>query len=260
MEDLQVMSAERFRAERNLDLRLRHEVTRIDPAARKVFGTNPEGDFALGYDKLILCTGALVWVPPIPGLAELWGRGAYPLKTLEDGRVIKAAMGAKSPKRVVVIGAGYIGLEATENFADMGAKVTVVEALPEILPWLPEAMRARLVLGEAAVHGVEVLVGTRVEALRRAGEAIRVETSGQSLEADLVLVATGVRPESELAAAAGLKVGAAGAIAVNDCLQTSEEHIYAAGDCADARHALTGQSVWFPLALRANRSGKLDGA
>ncbi|WP_170265529.1 FAD-dependent oxidoreductase [Thiohalocapsa marina] len=259
MEDLQVMSAERFRAERNLDLRLGHEVTRIDPAARKVFGTNAEGAFALGYDKLILCTGARVWAPPIPRLAEFWGHGAYALKTLEDGRVIKAAMGAKPPKRVVVIGAGYIGLEATENFAEMGAKVTVVEALPQILPWLPESQRERLVQGEAAAHGVEMLVGTRVEALKRAGEAIRIETSGRTLEADLVLVATGVRPEAELAAAAGLKRGAAGAIAVNDYLQTSDEHIYAAGDCADARHALTGQSVWFPLALRANRSGKLAG-
>ncbi|UHD17651.1 FAD-dependent oxidoreductase [Thiocapsa bogorovii] len=104
-----------------------------------------------------------------------------------------------------------------------------------------------------------MLPGTRVEAIERTGSGIAVETSEARLEADLLLVATGVRPESELAAAAGLALGAAGAIAVDAYLRTSDEHIYAAGDCADAIHAITGESVWFPLALRANRAGKLAG-
>lgn len=160
--------------------------------------------------------------------------------------------------RVVVIGVGYIGLEATENFREMGTAVTVVEALPEILPWLPETLRARVV-DEAKAHGVEMLVGTRVEAIERTGSCTAVETSDATLEADLVLVATGVRPESELASAAGLALGAAGSIAVDDYLRTSDEHIYAAGDCVDASHAITSESVWFPLALRGNRAGKLAG-
>ncbi|CRI63307.1 putative Coenzyme A disulfide reductase [Thiocapsa sp. KS1] len=258
MDDLLVISAQRFREERNIDVRLGHEVLRIDPSRREVGGRNAEGDFVLGYDKLIICTGARVWAPPIKGLDALWGQGAYPLKTIDDGRTIKAAMAADPPKRVVVIGAGYIGLEATENFREMGAEVTVVEALPEILPWLPETLRVR-VLEEANARGVEMLPGTRVEAIERVGSGIAVETSGARLEADLVLVATGVRPEAELAAAAGLALGAAGAIAVDAYLRTSDEHIYAAGDCADAIHAITRESVWFPLALRANRAGKLAG-
>ncbi|NCA68902.1 MAG: hypothetical protein EOM91_02140 [Sphingobacteriia bacterium] len=258
MEDLQVISAERFREERKIDVRLWHEVERIDRDAREVSGRSRDGAFALGYDKLIICTGARVWTPPITGLETLWWRGAYPLKTLEDGRLIKAALTANPPRHVVVIGAGYIGLEATENFAEMGAAVTVVEALPEILPWLPAAQRARL-MDEAAAHGVEMLVGTRVESLARVGETIQVTTSQRLLEADLVLVATGVRPESGLAEAAGLRLGAAGAIALDASLRTSDPHILAAGDCADAIHAITGASVWVPLALRANRAGKLAG-
>jgi CoA-dependent NAD(P)H sulfur oxidoreductase len=258
MDDLLVISAQRFRDERNIDVRIGHEVLKIDPSRREVGGRNAEGDFVLGYDKLIICTGARVSAPPIKGLDFLWGQGAYPLKTIDDGRTIKAAMAAHPPKRVVVIGAGYIGLEATENFREMGAEVTVVEALPEILPWLPETLRTRVV-DEARANGVEILTGTRVEAIERTGAAISVKTAQSTLEADLVLVATGVRPESELAAAAGLTLGAAGAIAVDEYLRTSDEHIYAAGDCADAIHAITGESVWFPLALRANRAGKLAG-
>ncbi|TVQ86004.1 MAG: hypothetical protein EA400_14100 [Chromatiaceae bacterium] len=258
MEDLQIISAQRFREERNLDVRLGHEVLAIEPAARRVRGRHADGDFVIDYDKLVICTGARVATPPIAGLADLWGRGAYPLKTLADGRTIKASLQANPPQRTLVIGAGYIGLEAVENLREMGCAVTVVEALPEILPWLPATQRQR-VLDEAERHGVELLTNTRVEALERSGDAILVRTSAAVLETDLVLVATGVRPESELAAAAGLALGANGAIAVDRYLRTSDEHIYAAGDCADATHAVTGASVWFPLALRANRAGKLAG-
>ncbi|MBW2732594.1 MAG: FAD-dependent oxidoreductase, partial [Deltaproteobacteria bacterium] len=113
MEDLQIISAQRFREERGLDLRLGHEVTELLPAEKKVRGEGPEGPFEVGYDKLVIATGARVAAPPIPGLKELWGQGAYPLKTLEDGRALKGALEAKKPAHAVVIGAGYIGLEAT---------------------------------------------------------------------------------------------------------------------------------------------------
>lgn len=259
MDDLLVVSAERFRNERRIDVRLGHEVLAIDRAAHQVRGRNADGGFTLDYDRLVICTGARVWAPPIKGLDDLWGRGAWPLKTIADGRAIKAAMADAPPRRVVVIGAGYIGLEAVENFQEMGCAVTVIEALPVLVPWLPEPMRERL-LEEATAHGVTLWLDTRVEALQRNGDGIRVTTSdGRVLDTDLVLVATGVRPVAELAAAAGLALGAAGAIAVDAQLRTSDPDVYAAGDCADARHAITGESVWFPLALRANRAGKYIG-
>ena len=258
MEDLQIISAQRFREERGIDLRTGHEVERIDPAAKTVTGCVGDEGFQIAYDKLIIATGARVWTPPIPGLEALWGRGAYALKTLDDGRVIKAALERRPPKRVVVIGAGYIGLEATENLREMGAEVMVVEALPQIVPFLPAELSAR-VEQEAEKHGVTMLKGTRVEGLAAKGETIEVATAAGTLVADLVLVATGVRPEATLAKAAGLELGAAGSIAVDELLQTSAPDIYAAGDCADATHGVTGRSVWFPLALRANRAGKLAG-
>jgi NADPH-dependent 2,4-dienoyl-CoA reductase/sulfur reductase-like enzyme len=258
MEDLCIIPAERFRTERGIDVRLGHEVTALDPAGHGVRGQGPDGPFELRYDRLVIATGARASRPPIPGLEALWGDGAYPLKTLEDGRVLKAAL-ARRPRSAVVIGGGYIGLETTENLREQGLGVTVVEALPHILPFLPGELRDK-VYAEARAHGVAVHLETRVEGLERdPGGMIRLQSSAGDLKADVVLVSTGVRPVSGLAAEAGIALGAAGSIAVNERLETSAADIYAAGDCADARHGLTGRSVWIPLALRANRAGKLAG-
>ncbi|MGF1614504.1 MAG: FAD-dependent oxidoreductase [Gammaproteobacteria bacterium] len=259
MEDLQAVTVEEFRGKRNIDLRLQHQAERIDPAAHTVFGTSPSGPFELQYDRLLIATGARVSRPPIPGLDELWEQGAYALKTLQDGRLLKTAL-RQDPKSVIVVGGGYIGLEAAEGFHQQGLRVTIVEALPHILPFLPDTLRAR-VYAEAKAKDVALHVGTRVERLQRvAGGAIAVDTdSAGKLEADLVLIATGVRPNSEMAAEAGLKLGAAGSIGVDEYLFTSAPDILSAGDCADATHGISRQSVWIPLALRANRAGKLAG-
>ena len=260
MDDLQIISAARFREERGLDLRLGHEVQAIDPAAHQVSGQGPEGPFELSYDKLLIATGARLIRPPIAGLDELWNDGAYALKTLQDGRELKAGL-AHQPGSAVVIGGGYIGLEATEGLRERGMQVTIVEALPELLTFLPRAQR-ELVYREAAENGVTLHRDTRVQSLARhaaTGRIVVQTSSAGELQTDLVLVATGVRPNAELAARAGLELGAAGSIAVNEQLQTSDPDIFAAGDCADAIHGLTDKSVWFPLALRANRAGKLAG-
>ena len=258
VEDLSIISAEQFRRDRKLDLRLGHLVEVIDAEAHKVSGTCAEGAFELTFDKLMIATGATAIRPPIEGLEALWGEGAYTLKTLQDGRDMKAAL-ARKPKSAAVIGGGYIGLEATENLRELGLQVTVVEALPDILPFLPESMRER-VLAEAKKHGVDVRLGARVtRAGRDASGGITLSTTTGDITADVVLVSVGVRPNASIAKAAGLKLGAAGSIAVDELLQTSAPDVYAAGDCADAAHAITGKSVWIPLALRANRAGKLVG-
>jgi NADPH-dependent 2,4-dienoyl-CoA reductase/sulfur reductase-like enzyme len=138
-------------------------------------------------------------------------------------------------------------------------KVTVVEALPKILPFLPDDLRVR-VHAEAKVREVEIREGARVERVEPVeGKGVRAVVGEEQLEAALLVAATGVRPNAELAAEAGLSLGAAGSIKVDDRLYTSDPHILAAGDCADATHGLTGESTWIPLALRANRAGKLAG-
>jgi NADPH-dependent 2,4-dienoyl-CoA reductase/sulfur reductase-like enzyme len=259
MEDLVIITAERFRQERRLDVRLGHRVERLLPAEHRVVGSNGAGSFELGYDKLVVATGARATIPPVPGLRELLGRQAFTLKTLGDGRALKAALRSAEPRRVAVIGAGYIGLEATEGLRERGLEVTIIEALPDWLPYLPERMRKR-VHEEAARHGVVVRMGERIQAASATPTCVRLDTEHGPVEIDLVLVATGVRPNAELASEAGIGLGDAGSIAVDEQLRTSAPDVLAAGDCADARHAITGQSVWIPLALRANRAGKAAGA
>lgn len=258
VEDLNIISAERFRTERALDVRLGHQVTSVDSAGKMVRGQADTGPFALSYDKLLIATGASAVRPAIDGLEPLWGEGAYVLKTLQDGRELKAALKDK-PHHAVVVGGGYIGLEATENLRKAGLEVTVVEALPSLVPFVPEAMRQR-VMQEAASQGVSIRLDTKVVEVRRgASGRMVVGTTGGAIETDLVLVAVGVRPNVAFAKQAGISLGAGGAIAVDDMLRTSVEDIYAAGDCADAKHVVTGKSVWIPLALRANRAGKVAG-
>ncbi len=257
VEELNIISAEQFRRDRNLDVRLRHRVDRLDPKAKMVSGLAENGTFELTYDRLLIATGASAIRPPIDGLAELWGNGVYTLKTLQDGRDVKAAL-AKRPKTAAVIGGGYIGLEATENLRELGLDVTVVEAMPEIAPFLPHSMRKRL-LEEAKRHGVHMKLSARVNRAERGTTGIVLETTDGKVDADMVLVAVGVRPNSSMAEQAGLELGAAGSIAVNEKLETSEANVYAAGDCADAQHVVTGKSTWIALALRANRAGKLVG-
>jgi NADPH-dependent 2,4-dienoyl-CoA reductase/sulfur reductase-like enzyme len=259
MEDLRAVTIEEFRDKRNIDVRLQHEAERIDPGAHTVFGTSPTGPFELEYDRLVIATGARVSRPPIPGLDKLWGRGAYALKTLQDGRLLKTAL-RQDPKSVVIVGGGYIGLEAAEGFHQQGLRATIVEALPDLLTFLPEKLRAR-VHAEAEAQQVPIYLATRVERLeRRSSGTIAVHTSAADvLETDLVLISTGVQPNSEIAAQAGLKLGADRSIAVDEYLFTSAPDVLAAGDCADATHGISNQSVWIPLALRANRAGRLAG-
>ena len=257
VEDLVIIPAERFRKERRLDVRLRHRATRLLP--HRVAGEGPDGPFELGYDRVVVATGARATVPPIPGLAELLGTRAFKLKTLADGRALKEALRADGLRRVAVVGAGYIGLEATEGLRQRGLEVTVLEALSDVLPGLPEPLRKRA-HAEAARHGVVLRTGVRIEAVTATASGVRLDTADGPHDVDVVLVATGVQPNAELAADAGIALGAAGSIAVDEQLRTSVSDVFAAGDCADARHAVTGQSVWIPLALRANRAGKAAGA
>lgn len=257
MADLVVISAETFRKKRNLDVRLRHRVTSLDPAAHRVKGESPDGPFDMEYEKLILATGARAVQPKVPGM-DL--PGVLSLHTLADGRALKQALADSEVERVVIAGAGYVGLEMAESLVSLGRKVTLTKRKPKLVPWMDDTLEKRL-LGQLTDHGVELITGAPLEGIEPGSDA-RLDgiAGGQRIPADLVIVAVGVRPESELARAAGLELGPASAIAVGETLETSAPDIFAAGDCADAFHVVTGERVWIPLALRANRAGKIAGA
>ena len=247
-----VRRAEVFRDKQGINLFTGHPVARIDRSAKVVGGITHEGKpFEAAYDKLLIATGADAVLPEIPGV-DL--PGVMTLKTLEDGRQIKAMIAAKRVKKVVILGMGYIALEMCEALRALDLEVAMVKPGPRFLPWLQEELADR-VKEEVTTRGVAVHAGHRVERIETVGDGLRIVCEGLTLESDMVLVGIGVTPNNDLAGAAGIALGVKGSVAVDRRLQTSDADIYAAGDCADAYHVVTGQKTWIPLALRANRAG-----
>ena len=252
IEALVVRPAQVFRDKQGIDVKTGHRAQAIDPVNRTVSGTTTEGTaFEAPYDKLLIATGGTPLVPDLPGF-DL--PGVHALKSLEDGRRIKAFIKDKAVKKVVIIGMGYIGLEMCEALRARSIAVDMVKPGPVFLPWLAADL-ADTVKVEVQEHGVALHAGYAVEKIERSDGSLKVRCSGLDLEADMVLVSMGLKPGSELAQAAGLQTGVQDAIAVDRGLMTSNPDIYAAGDCADAYHVVTGEKSWIPLALRANRAG-----
>ena len=253
MDILVVRRAEVFIEKNNINLLTGHTVTKIDPAARQVFGVDSSGrEFCVDYDKLLIATGAAPVIPELPGF-DL--PGVMGLKSLEQGKQIKAYIETKKVARAVIIGMGYIALEMCEALEKRGMGVAMVKPGPVFLPWLTEEL-SDVVLEEVTRKGVSVHAGHTVQAIEQLrDQTFRVVCEDLELSADMVLVAVGVDPCSDIAKQAGLTLGPSGAIAVDRNLRTSDRNIYAAGDCADAFHIVTGDKCWIPLALRANRAG-----
>jgi NADPH-dependent 2,4-dienoyl-CoA reductase/sulfur reductase-like enzyme len=225
----------------------------IDPGAKQLGGTTSEGRrFELAFDKLLIATGASPRRPEIPGV-DL--NGVMALKSLEDGRAIQALLAGKSVRRAVILGMGYIALEMCEALRARGLAVDMIKPGPGLLPWLHPELAAG-VRQELEANQVRLHLGRKLQRIESVGSnQLKVVSEGADLECELVLVATGVAPNSVLAEKAGLQLGPQRSIHVDKTLMTSCQDIYAAGDCADAVHVVTGRDVWIPLALRANRAG-----
>lgn len=252
IEALVVRPAQVFRDKQDIDVKTGHLARAIDPARQMVSGTTSEGaSFEVAYDHLLIATGGSPLVPDLSGF-DL--PGVLALKSLEDGRQVKAFIKNKAVKKVVIVGMGYIGLEMCEALRVRSIDVEMVKPGPVFLPWLDRDL-ADTVQAEVQENGVDLHPGQGVEKIEMSGGQLKVQCGDLDLDADMVLVAMGLKPSSELAQAAGLQTGVQNAIAVNRALRTSDANIYAAGDCADAYHVVTGTKTWIPLALRANRAG-----
>jgi len=227
-------------------------VEAINPAAKRVEGQTPDGKrFQHFYDKLLIATGASAIFPDLPGF-DL--PGVMLLKTLEHGRRIKQFIQDQNVKKAVIMGMGYIALEMCEAFHARNIAVEMIKPRPVFLPWMNEKLAAT-VKKEVESHGITLHLGHEVKRIEKGKEGLRVICPDLEIETQMVLVAMGVTPNSRLAEQAGLDPGPNKAIAVDQRLLTSDQSIYAAGDCADAFHVVTGQRTWIPLALRANRAG-----
>ncbi len=252
MDDLVVRQAHVFREKQGIDLRTGHFVEEIDRNSNRVRGMNSAGEhFEIPYDRLLIATGASPLKPDLPGFET---PGVMALKNLEDGRRIKDFMEMESVRKVVIIGMGYIALEMCEAMVARGIHVEMVKPSPPLLPWMNSNL-AGVIREEIESHGVIIHPGQEIQSITREQESLKVICKDMILEGQMVLVAVGVKPNSEMADRAGLELGPGGSIAVGKDLRTSDEEIFAAGDCADAFHVVTGQKTWIPLALRANRAG-----
>lgn len=243
---------------RGIDVHVRHEVIAIDPAAATVTVRDLESgrERAERWDALLIATGASGVMPPWPGADA---SGVFQLRTLDDAAAVQARIAAGA-RRAVVVGAGYIGLEVAEGLLARGLAVSVVERLdapmgavldPDMSGAVADAMRAA---------SVDLRLGVSVQGFEAEGGRVRaVRTDAGSLPADLVVVGLGVRPNVELARAAGIRIGEAGGIAVDDRLRTSLPDVWAAGDCVESRHRVSGRPVVIALGTHANKQGRAAG-
>jgi NADPH-dependent 2,4-dienoyl-CoA reductase/sulfur reductase-like enzyme/rhodanese-related sulfurtransferase len=212
---------------------------------------------AIPYDKLVLATGADAVLPPIPG-ADL--KNVFRLNHPHDAEGIRTAI-TEGCQHAVIVGAGLIGLEVAEALVTRGLSVSIVEMMPTVVPTFLDAEMAEHLQRHLRAKGVTLHTGSKVAALEGddAGRVAAVVTDTDRIEADLVLIAIGVRPNVKLAKDAGLEIGTTGAIKVNDHLQTSDPNIYAGGDCVENIHRLTGMPCYVPLGSTANKHGRVIG-
>lgn len=248
---------ESLRATLALDVRTGSRVTAIDRAARTLRVATAEGEYDLGYDALLLAPGAIAVQPPVEGLDH---PAVHTLRTIPDLEGIAtrvAALPDDAPRRAVVVGAGFIGLEAVEALVERGLDVALVELADHVLPPL-DAELAPLLANELRAHGVGLHLGVSASAITPTddGAALVTLSDGVRLPADVVVVNVGVRPASDLARDAGLELGASGAIRVDGDQRTSDPHIWAVGDAVEVTHAVTGDTGPVPLAGPANRQGR----
>lgn len=253
LDDLVVRTPQQLRDQHRIDVRVRHEVTEIDLDRRtvKVRALDQGRSFDLGFDLLQIATGATPRRLQVEGSDASWVHG---VQTLDDAAGLLAQVVAGRCRRVVVVGGGYIGLEMAEAFIDRGASVTLVDSAPRVMRSLDPAISTRI--QEVLVgYGVEVRTGVEVTGF---GDHVVHTTSGD-LPADAAVLGTGVRPASDLAESAGLRIGESGGIAVDHRQRTSAEGVYSAGDCAEVFHLVSRQPVHVALGTVANRTGRVAG-
>lgn len=250
IDDLIVRPAEVFREKQGIDLRLNHEVTKIDPNKKVVYGVNNNGEFEHPYDKLLIATGARPIRLDIPGNNL---PGVFVLKNLQDGREIKRYIEERCVKKAVIIGMGYIALEMCEALVNRGILVQMIKPNPRFLPNFSEEI-ADKIKQEVLKQGIELYFGN-INEIRLYNNRLQVISDDTKLDADMVLMATGVKPNSELAKDIHLETSIKDSIAVDKTFNTSNKDIYAAGDCADTYNVITGKKTYVPLALLANRGG-----
>ena len=275
LEELVSVTPEEFREERDIDLRTGHEVVDVDPDDRTVTARSDGEETVQPYDALLVATGSVAVEPPIEGLGL---DGVYTLGSMTDGKELREFLARSretSPEEqpdsgpacqyledcsgpVGIVGGGYIGVEMAEALAENGFEVHLFQRGDRVLKGFSDAT-SETVLEHLGEQDVSVYLNAAVESLAGGGAVEAVVTADERVPVEMVLLGTGVRPRTDLAEDAGIELGPTGAIATDAYRETNVEGVYAAGDCAEAEHVVTGEPAYVPLALTANRHGRAIG-
>ncbi|MFI6516839.1 FAD-dependent oxidoreductase [Spirillospora sp. NPDC050679] len=256
-DELVARTPEHFR-ERGIDLRLRHEATEIDLAAARVRVRDLDGGGERWepYDQLMVATGAVPVRPPLPGADA---DGVHGVQVLDDGLAIRRAVEERRPERAVVVGGGYIGLEMAEALVRRGLDVTLVDGAEQPMRTLDPDM-GELVADAIRGIGVRLHLGEKVEGFETSGGRVTaVRTGSRTLPADLVILGLGVKPNTAIAEAAGIETGPTGGIVTDRRMRTRSANVWAAGDCVENRHRVSGAPVAIALGTHANKQGRIAG-
>jgi len=254
-----VQTVDAFKNRFNIESKINCEVISIDRLNKEVDVRDlTKGKvFKERYDKLILATGANPIIPPIPGIDA---KNVFKLQKISDMDEIVEYLNVRSPKSVLIIGGGNIGLELVEAFAKRGLKVTIAELLNQVMPSMDTDM-ASFITEHLRERGVSVHLKDGVKALRGEEFVQEIElNSGTRIPTDMAIISIGVRPNIYLARDAGLHIGKTGAVWVNERQETSDPNIYAVGDMTETTHIVTKKNVWIPLATSATKQGRVAGA
>lgn len=243
-----------FKSKYNVDIHILHEVISININDKELTVKNIlTGEiFNDNYDKLVIATGARANLPPIEGnnLPHV-----FTLRNINDMHRMDEFIKKNKPKDIVILGTGFVGLEVCESLKELGMEVTLIERLPQVTPGLDSDM-AVFVEEHLKNKGVSVYKNAMVKEISKTHV---IASDGKEIKADMVLLATGIRPNTELAAEAGIELGVSGAIRVNAKMQTNIPDIYACGDCIEQFSPITGRPVYRPLGSTANKTGRIAG-
>ena len=255
-----------FKSKYDIDVIVNTRAHKIDSFRKQVHATDLQSgkDTIFDYDFLVVATGARAVVPNIKGVNQ---KGVFFIRNYSDGVKINDSTRTRDVHSSIIAGAGLIGLEMVEAFKKRGhtergdMDVTVVEMADHILPSLLDKNMAKIVERELEANGVKIILGERVEEiLGRDGQIKRIRTNAKrDIDSDLIVLGTGVRPNSEIARSAGVELAYANAIKVDEYMRTNIPDIFAAGDCATARNYITNKDTYIPLGTTANKQGRVAG-
>lgn len=250
--DLLVQTPEQLKARFRLDVRPNSEAIKIDTEGKEIMVASESDTYTLAYDKLILSPGAKPFIPPIKGLEM--AKNSFTLRNVPDVDEVMTYIESHNPKKAVIIGAGFIGLEMAESLVNRGIHVTIVEKAPHVLPTIDEEMAA-FITKELSKNQINVITGTSVIGIENEGRSVIIE-NGAKIETDFILLSVGVQPESRLAVDSGIQTGLRGGIVVDDNYQTSAKDVYAVGDAILVKQYSTQKDTLISLASPANRQGR----